>query len=69
MAKAKAKAKFEIYNLEHRDGSRKSRVHSMYDKKGADVAFKFGRGLKLKETTLRSWFVQFKKCGTKVKVA
>lgn len=59
--------KIEVFTLAHRDGSRKSRVHAMFDKQGAEAAFKFGRKLKLRETTLRSWFAQFRKCGKPVK--
>jgi len=48
--------------LTHREGSRKSRVHAMFDTKGPEAAFAYGRRLKLAETTLRSWAVQFRKC-------
>lgn len=44
----------------HRDGSRKSRIHRIFDAKGADVAMRVGKRIGLKDTTLRSWFSQFR---------
>jgi len=61
-----------VFVLVHRDGSRKSKVHAMFDAKGAEQAKKFALTLKnedgefLKETTINSWFSQFRKVGTKV---
>jgi hypothetical protein len=40
----------------HKLGSRKSKVHEAFDKKGSEVAWTLGQRLKLKEGTLRSWF-------------
>jgi len=59
MANAK---KAKVLTLIHRDGSRKSKIHAIFDKSGPEVAFKTGVRLKLRETTLRSWFSQFRKC-------
>jgi len=58
MAKAK---KVAVFVLAHRDNSRKSRVHVAFDKNGAEKAFAYGKKLGLRETTLRSWFSQFRK--------
>lgn len=64
-----AKAKKAVLVLIHRDNSRKSRVHAMFDAKGPEKAFAYGVRLKLRETTLRSWFSQFRKCAAPVKKA
>ena len=40
----------------HIEGSRKSKVHQLYDEGGAEQAWGLGLKLKLKENTLRSWF-------------
>lgn len=40
----------------HKEGSRKGKVHELYDKQGPEVAFVLGQKLKLKDGTLRSWF-------------
>jgi hypothetical protein len=45
----------------HVAGSRKQKVHALFDSHGADQAWTLGKKLQLKETTLRSWFWQFKK--------
>jgi len=59
--------------LNHVDGSRKSKVHARFDAKGPEVAFAYGVRVGLKESTLKSWFVQFRKCKptqpSKVRVA
>lgn len=52
----------KVLVLNHRDGSRKSKVHAMFDAKGPEEAKKYGLRLKLKGTTLNSWFAQFRKC-------
>lgn len=59
---ARKKAAKTALVLDHRPGSRKLRVHMLFDAKGAEAAFKFGSKLKLKPNTLRSWFVAFRKC-------
>jgi hypothetical protein len=46
---------------QHVAGSRKQKVHALFDSHGADQAWTLGKKLQLKETTLRSWFWQFKK--------
>jgi hypothetical protein len=40
----------------HKPGSRKGKVHALYDRQGPDAAWTLGLKLKLKEGTLRSWF-------------
>jgi hypothetical protein len=40
----------------HVEGSRKAKVHELYDKQGAEAAWTLGLKLKLKQGTLRSWF-------------
>jgi hypothetical protein len=40
---------------QHREGSRKGKVHALYDKQGQDAAWTLGLKLKLKESTLRTW--------------
>jgi hypothetical protein len=47
--------------LNHRDGSRKAKIHAMFDNKGSDDARKYARRLRIKETTINSWFSQFRK--------
>jgi len=54
MTKTKTKAKTGYRN--HEAGSRKGRVHELFDKSGPDAAWTLGKKLKLKEGTLRSWF-------------
>jgi hypothetical protein len=39
----------------YKPGSRVQKVWEVYEKDGADKAFKFGLTLALKETTLRAW--------------
>lgn len=38
------------------EGRRKRKVHDLYNKQGAESAWVLGIKLKLKESTLRSWF-------------
>lgn len=40
----------------HKEGSRKGRVHALFDKEGQDVAWTLGLKLKLSPNTLRAWF-------------
>ena len=40
----------------HEQGSRKARVHELFDEEGAEVAFTLGKRVRLKEATLHSWF-------------
>ena len=40
----------------HKVGSRKGKVHELFDKEGDAAAFTLGRKLQLKDETLRSWF-------------
>jgi hypothetical protein len=54
MTDSKANEKAGYKN--HVEGSRKGKVHELYDKQGADAAWTLGLKLKLKESSLRSWF-------------
>jgi hypothetical protein len=45
----------------HKEGSRKGKVHQLFDKEGPEAAWVLGLKLKLKEGTLRSWFAAWKR--------
>ena len=45
----------------HNEGSRKGKVHELFDKEGPEAAWVLGLKLKLKEGTLRSWFAAWKR--------
>jgi hypothetical protein len=45
----------------HKEGSRKSKVHQLFDTQGTEAAWVLGLKLKLKEGTLRSWFAAWKR--------
>jgi len=45
----------------HQPGSRKAKVHALFDDQGADAASTLGLKLKLKEGTLRSWFMVWRR--------
>src|ERR1700730_12945265 len=51
----------------HIEGSRKGKVHELFDKQGPEAAWTLGLKLKLKEGTPRSWFGAWR--ATKPKVA
>jgi transposase-like protein len=53
--------KSNVFVLNHRDGSRKSKVHAKFNSKGPEVAKKFAQKLGIKDTTINSWFSQFRK--------
>jgi hypothetical protein len=40
----------------YKEGSRKAKVHALYDKAGPEAAWSLGLKLKLSQNTLRSWF-------------
>jgi hypothetical protein len=40
----------------HVEGSRKGKVHELFNKEGPEAAWVLGLKLQLKQTTLRSWF-------------
>lgn len=46
---------------DHKEGSRKSKVHELFNKEGSESAWVLGLKLKLKEGTLRSWFAAWKR--------
>jgi len=41
---------------QHRDGSRKGKVHELFNKEGPEVAFTRGTKLGLQKSTLMTWF-------------
>ena len=45
----------------HQEGSRKGKVHELFDKEGPEAAWVLGLKLKLKEGTLRSWLAAWKR--------
>ena len=45
----------------HKEGSRKGKVHQLFDEQGAEAAWVLGLKLKLKQSTLRSWFAAWKR--------
>ena len=45
----------------HKPESRKAKVHALYDKDGPEAAFVLGQKLKLKDNTLRSWFMVWRR--------
>ena len=49
-------AKNTMDNLGHKEGSRKGKVHQLFDAQGPEAAWVLGKKLKLAEGTLRSWF-------------
>ena len=53
--------------VSHKDGSRKGKVHQLFDEQGAEAAWVLGIKLKLKEGTLRSWFAAWKRVQSKSK--
>ena len=55
------------YKGEHVEGSRKGKVHELFDEQGPEAAWTLGLKLKLKEGTLRSWFGQWKRADEKAK--
>lgn len=51
----------------HKEGSRKGKVHQLFNEQGAEAAWVLGLKLKLKEGTLRSWFAAWKRVQSKSK--
>jgi hypothetical protein len=51
----------------HKERSRKSKVHQLFDTQGPEAAWVLGLKLKLKEGTLRSWFAAWKRLQVKSK--
>ena len=51
----------------HVEGSRKGKVHELFDKQGPEAAWTLGLKLKLKEGTLRTWFGQWGRAEEKAK--
>ena len=45
----------------HKIGSRKGKGHELFDTEGDAAAFTLGRKLQLKEGTLRSWFMVWRR--------
>jgi hypothetical protein len=53
----------------HIEGSRKSKVHALFDKQGQDAAWTLGKKLGLAEASLRSWFSAWRREAAQPKVA
>jgi hypothetical protein len=51
----------------HKEGSRKSKVHQLFDKEGPGAGWILGLKLQLKASTLRSWFAAWKRLQSKSK--
>jgi hypothetical protein len=51
----------------HKEGSRKGKVHLLFNEQGAEAAWVLGLKLKLKQSTLRSWFAAWKRLQTNPK--
>ena len=54
-AAAKAAPKLPAGYKAHTPGSRKGKVHELFDKQGSEAAWTLGLKLKLKQSTLRTW--------------
>jgi hypothetical protein len=59
--KKSAKAARPNAYKEHIEGSRKGRVHELFDKQDQEAAWVLGQKLGLKQATLRSWFGRWKR--------
>jgi hypothetical protein len=44
----------------HIEGSRKQKVHALFDAEGAVAAFTLGQKLKLTQSTLHTWFSRWR---------
>jgi hypothetical protein len=51
----------------HKQGSRKGKVHQLFNEQGAEAAWVLGLKLQLKAGTLRSWFAAWKRVQSKSK--
>lgn len=51
----------------HKEGSRKQKVHDLFDKQGQDAAWTLGIKLKLAQSTLRAWFATWRREGQPMK--
>ncbi len=51
----------------HKEGSRKAKVHDLFDAEGQDAAWTRGLKLKLSPNTLRSWFATWRRDAQPVK--
>jgi hypothetical protein len=68
MAKAtRAASRRKAGYKDHIVGSRKGKVHELYDADGADAAFTLGRKLGLRESTLRTWMATWRRADAKSK--
>lgn len=59
--KSKSKSVKAEEKPRHIEGSRKGKVHDLFDGQGDGAAFTLGIKLGLKENTLRSWFSQWRR--------
>ena len=46
--------------MAHREGSRKQKVHALFDKEGAAPAFTLGQKLGLEVSSLHTWFSRWR---------
>ena len=53
----------------HKIGSRKGKVHAVFDEQDEATAFTLGQKLKLKDGTLRSWFMVWRRVSKPTKAA
>lgn len=53
----------------HREGSRRAKVHELFDKEGDAAAFTLGTKLKLQHSTLRTWFSKWRAEDVKANLA
>lgn len=74
MTKAKTKSKPKPAKPEkeetvgyktHKPESRKGKIHALFDSQGAEAAFVLGQKLKLKTSTLHSWFGSWRRAAGK----
>lgn len=53
----------------HREGSRRQKVHQIFDAEGDAAAFTLGTKLKLKPSTLHTWLSKWRAEGVKAALA
>ena len=56
-----ANSKTAATRRNHVEGSRKGKVHDLFDQQGPEAAWTLGLKLKLQQSTLRSWFGQWRR--------
>jgi hypothetical protein len=53
----------------HHEGSRKQKVHELYDKQGDAAAYTLGMKLKLKQSTLLTWISKWRTASVQANLA